>query len=512
MDISARELAKKKEIFDLERKNAETDAERRKIDEDEIAYVKNKKLEDIGYITDEFDNNAASIDRDIAEHENKVNENEARGIGKSVRDYRKDIELSKEKQKNLRAEKEILTNAFNNYINEQKRLGNEVNESDSVYREFKDTISECDNGIADCIVDQLGFNKAINEMSTKNYEAVIKLLDMMSDKFERLQSLTDVHNSKMSDEDLYEAISIGDEQIAENNKYIQKQKNSLRSYLSEVLQMSSDDINTFMDLFENNPHRLRGFMEDLGFKDFNAEIYKDIFDYMTDINDVEGDIYSAMVDQEQKLDTIIQNRADVYNDILENLKKQKEYKDRVFAIEKAQYDLEKAKNNLTKKVWDGSQWVYTADTEAVQSAQEAFDNAQYDELVNVIQDVIDILTKSKDDINIYDDKGNRIVENDKLKGYVPVEISEIFKGVDMDKFNDYMASNVPQFIPVPDIKVPEYISNISNNNNMRNMSVQNINISIPNITNASTGEDAAKAIRNELMGLFNYSKQYDWNK
>ena len=233
---------------------------------------------------------------------------------------------------------------------------------------------------------------------------------------------------------------------------------------------------------------------------------------MTDINDVESDIYSAMVDQEQKLDTIIQNRADVYNDILENLKKQKEYKDRVCAIEKAQYDLEKAKNNLTKKVWDGSQWVYTADTEAVQSAQEAFDNAQYDELVNVIQDVIDVLTKSKDDINIYDDKGDRIVENDKLKGYVPVEISEIFKGVDMDKFIDYMASNVPQFMPVPDIKVPEYISNISNNNNMRNMSVQNINISIPNITNASTGEDAAKAIRNELMGLFNYSKQYDWNK
>ncbi len=82
----------------------------------------------------------------------------------------------------------------------------------------------------------------------------------------------------------------------------------------------------------------------------------------------------------------------------------------------------------------------------------------------------------------------------------------------MDKFNAYIASNVPQFMPVPDIKVPEYISNISNNNNMRNMSVQNINISIPNITNASTGEDAAKAIRNELMGLFNYSKQYDWNK
>lgn len=512
LDISARELAKKKEIFDLEHKNAETDAERRKIDEDEIAYVKNKKLEDIGYITDEFNNNAASIDRDIAEHENHVNENEARGIGKSVRDYRKDIELSKEKQKNLRAEKEILTNAFNDYINEQKRLGNEVNESDSVYREFKDTISECDNGIADCIVDQLGFNKAINEMSTKNYEAAIKLLDMMSDKFERLQSLTDVHNSKMSDEDLYEAISIGDEKIAENNKHIDRQKNNLRSYLSEVLQMSSDDINTFMDLFEDNPHRLRGFMEDLGFEDFNAETYKDIFDYMTDINDVEGDIYSAMVDQEQKLDTIIQNRADVYNDILENLKKQKEYKDRVFAIEKAQYDLEKAKNNLTKKVWDGSQWVYTADTEAVQSAQEAFDNAQYDELVNVIQDVIDVLTKSKDDINIYDDKGDRIVKNDKLKGYVPVKISEIFKGVDMDKFNAYMASNVPQFMPVPDIKVPEYISNISNNNNMRNMSVQNININIPNITNASTGEDAAKAIRNELMGLFNYSKQYDWNK
>ena len=203
---------------------------------------------------------------------------------------------------------------------------------------------------------------------------------------------------------------------------------------------------------------------------------------------------------------------------LEALKKQKEYKDRIFAIEKAQYDLEKAKNNLTKKVWDGQQWVYTADTEAIQSAQETLDNTMFEEFNNSIQDLIEVIEQFNKDFNIYNDNGD-MINNPKamlnkgvLGKYTIVDIDKIFtdKVLDTSKLSGLM-SNIQYTIPnvsIPNINLPKIQSKAMN----QTVNYDKIELILPNITDASTGADLTKSFVNELKNLSSYAKQYDWNK
>lgn len=269
---------------------------------------------------------------------------------------------------------------------------------------------------------------------------------------------------------------------------------------------------------ENSPHKLRGFMNDLGFEDFNEKTFLDLINNLNEFNSTMNDSNSLMVEQENQWDSLVQNRIDSLNEYLEAIKKQKDYKDRIFAIEKAQYDLEKAKNNLTKKVWDGQQWVYTADTEAVQSAQEALDNTKFDEFNNSIQDLIDVLEKFIKDFNIYDDNGNKINEpesilsKDVLGEYTIVDIDKLLadNGWDASKISELVASiqySVPTY-NFPKFEFPE----IDRSAPVQNINYDKIELVLPNITDASTGADLAKSFVNELKNLPSYAKQYDWNR
>ena len=351
-------------------------------------------------------------------------------------------------------------------------------------------------------------------MNVENYKTAISLLDSMIDKYKRLQSLADVHNSKLSDEDILAQIGLNDEKIAENNKYLSTIKDNIRTYLTDELHMSAENVEEFINLMENSPHKLRGFMNDLGFKDFNEKTYPDLNNNLNEFNSTMNENTALMVDQENQLDSLAQKRIDTLNEYLEALKKQKDYKDRIFAIEKAQYDLEKAKNNLTKKVWDGQQWVYTADTEAVQSAQESLDNAKFDEFNNSIQDLIDVLEQFIKDFNIYDDNGNIINKPEViLKKNVLGEytIADIDKALKDSPLLSGLMSNIQYAIPnvsIPNINLPDIQRNTGGVHNH----YDKIELILPNITDASTGAELAKSFVNELKNLPSYAKQYDWNK
>ena len=311
---------------------------------------------------------------------------------------------------------------------------------------------------------------------------------------------------------------MNDEKIVENEKYLSTIKDNIKSYLTDELHMSAENVDKFINLLENAPHKIRGFMNDLGFKDFNEKTYPDLINNLNEYNSTMNDSNSIMVEQENQWDSLAQKRIDTLNEYLDALKKEKDYKDRTLAIEKAQYELNKAKNNLTKKVWDGHQWVYTADTEAIQSAQENLDNLQYEELVNVLEDLIEALEQFKKDMNLYDDHGNKINSVDDIRGKIePLnEIDKIFKntGIDLTKvdFNkalENLMKVAPQLqFKIPNYEVPNY-NNISNNiSNNNPINIQKIEMIMPNITNESTAKD----LMNQLSSLGTYAKQYNWNK
>ncbi|MDY4819995.1 MAG: hypothetical protein SO206_07155 [Bacilli bacterium] len=491
------------------------EATRKLYDETSKTDIRNAVIDKGNVIKDEYDNKSAALSRDEAKTEARIKENEAKGIGQSSNDYREQIAQSQERQQNYMAEKQRLEEL----LNQERELGHIIaDENDPAYKFLMDSISECDTEISNCIVSQTNYNKVIKEMNVENYKTAISLLDSMIDKYKRLQSLADVHNSKLSDKDILAQIGLNDEKIAENNKYLSTIKDNIRTYLTDELHMSAENVEEFINLMENSPHKLRGFMNDLGFKDFNEKTFLDLSNNLNEFNSTMNENTALMVDQENHLDSLAQKRIDTLNEYLEALKKQKDYKDRIFAIEKAQYDLEKAKNNLTKKVWDGQQWVYTADTEAVQSAQETLDNAKFEEFNNSIQDLIEVLEQFIKDFNIYDDNGNMInkpeviLKKGVLGEYTIADIDKIFtdKVLDTSKLSGLM-SNIQYAMPnvsIPNINLPEIQRNTGGVHNH----YDKIELVLPNITDASTGADLARSFVNELKNLPSYAKQYDWNR
>ena len=519
--IIDQELALKKEICNEELAIAKLNGdqnEQERLKKQLLFEEKKAQLEQIANIKDEFDLKKNALSRDEAELQQQIAENEAKGVGQSIKDYRKQIALSEERQKKLRDEKEY----WEAQLAEQLASGKIVaNESDAAYKELKDNIASCDEGISSCIVDQINWNKAIKEMNYKNYETLLDLLDMAYKKLENLKSIREAHGKELTDDEILKLIKIDDKIINTSKSAMESVKKSLSDAFTNGdygFKLNTEQIDEFMDYLEYAPDKIPNLMKSFGIENFNKDTYSGIFDEIEKFTTNNDNGVQALVDAEGLSDEIGQKIIDHANEYLEALKKQKEYKDRIFAIEKAQYDLEKAKNNLTKKVWDGQQWVYTADTEAIQSAQETLDNTMFEEFNNSIQDLIEVIEQFNKDFNIYDDNGN-MINNPKamlnkgvLGKYTIVDIDKIFtdKVLDTSKLSGLM-SNIQHAIPnvsIPNINLPKIQSKAMN----QTVNYDKIELILPNITDASTGADLAKSFVNELKNLPSYAKQYDWNR
>ena len=519
--IIDQELALKKEICNEELAIAKLNGdqnEQEHLKKQLLFEEKKAQLEQIANIKDEFDLKKNALSRDEAELQQQIAENEAKGVGQSIKDYRKQIVLSEGRQKKLRDEKEY----WEAQLAEQLTSGKIVaNESDAAYKELKDNIASCDEGISSCIVDQINWNKAIKEMNYKNYETLLNLLDMAYKKLENLKSIREAHGKELTDDEILKLIKIDDKIINTSKSAMESVKKSLSDAFTNGdygFKLNTEQIDEFMDYLEYAPDKIPNLMKSFGIENFNKDTYSGIFDEIEKFTTNNDNWVQALVDAEGLSDEIGQKIIDHANEYLEALKKQKEYKDRIFAIEKAQYDLEKAKNNLTKKVWDGQQWVYTADTEAVQSAQETLDNTMFELFNNSIQDLIEVIEQFNKDFNIYNDNGD-MINNPKamlnkgvLGKYTIVDIDKIFtdKVLDTSKLSGLM-SNIQYTIPnvsIPNINLPKIQSKAMN----QTVNYDKIELILPNITDASTGADLTKSFVNELKNLSSYAKQYDWNK
>ena len=515
--IIDQELALKREICNKELAIAELNGdqnEQERLKKQLLFEEKKAQLEQIANTKDEFDLKKNALSRDEAKLQQQIAENEAKGIGQSVKDYKEQISLSKERQKQLREEKAYWESQLAEQLDSKKII---ADETDPAYKELMDTIASCDEGISQCTVDQINWNKAIKEMDYKNYEALLDLLDMAYKKLENLKSIREAHGKELTNDEILKQIEIDDKIINSSKTAMESAKKNLSDAFKEGeygFTLNSEQIDEFMDYLEYMPEQIPDLMKEFGIENFNKETYKGAFDEINKFTTANDSWVQALVDAEGLSDEIGQKVINHANEYLEALKKQKDYKDRIFAIEKAQYDLEKAKNNLTKKVWDGQQWVYTADTEAVQSAQESLDNAKFDEFNNSIQDLIEVLEQFIKDFNIYDDNGNMINKPDVIlkKGVLgEYTIADIDKALKDSPLLSGLMSNIQYAMPnvsIPNINLPEIKSRAMN----QTVNYDKIELILTNITDASTGADLAKSFVNELKNLPSYAKQYDWNR
>ena len=447
-----------------------------------------------------------SISTDETKLQADISKSEAAGLSQSKAQYTEQIRLSKEREKALQNEHSQLEN----WLNDMMAAG-EITEGDEQYEETQNKLKNMDAEIVNCIADQIKFGTEIKEMDLSRLEKLASLLDVAKNRLAGLASLAEAHGHNASDDLIAEQIETS---ITDAKNY----KDMMQEYREQLLDPENlsewgisknlmENVITLVD--KGNVNGAKDLLKDNGIDIENLAGFQE---YMNGLASATSSCYSAMVEGEKHYDSLYQNRIDKLSEYLDGLQKEKDLKDRTLALEKARFALEKAKNNLTKKVWNGSQWVYTADTEAVQSAQEAYDNTAFDELTHSIQDAIEVLEKLMKSDNLYDDNGNLIKNPD---------ADSLVKTADDNyvSLTSAQQNNIPQSaMPVPqlniqDTAVPDFtLPAAAGAGTVINNNFDKLELSLPNVNDNSKAYDLAMSLRNELMSLRTYSQQYNWNQ
>ncbi len=123
--------------------------------------------------------------------------------------------------------------------------------------------------------------------------------------------------------------------------------------------------------------------------------------------------YDSVKTAEEQLDNLMNTRIEALEEEKEKLQELHDLQERRYKLEEAKYNLEKAKQK-TNLVYNGTEFVYQADTNAVKEAEKALEDAEYDELINKIEDWIKSIEDAKEDINLYDADGNPLTNTDEI--------------------------------------------------------------------------------------------------
>jgi len=479
---------------------------------DEKAEELTKEKTELGYDYDDKLLNRKKIKQDEINAESQrlegnISIKEAKGLSASKKDYEDRIALSKKSVKNLKSQNELL-------ISQQEGL----KKTSPRYQELQKEINSNNEAIQDAEKSQIEWNNAINNMKLDGLQKLSDLLDTIKSRFDKLKTLAELHGDNISNENIDKQFDLIDASNWINKGNRAEYLNSIQR-LGNNAGFSEEQINQMLEFAQaGRVGDIETYVRLLG------KEWSELGEFSEAINNY-ADTYNTEIDNaieaEELNDIRWDNAIEKVNKYIEAIQKEKDIKDRILATEKAIFELEKAKANLTKKVWNGEQWVYTADKEAIQSAQEAFDNNKQEELINALEDLTEALEKEKEGTNLYDNNVNPLFTEGSLKDASHAIITKdgvVLQLVDslptMDggviDYNKIISNlgSMPSFMPQYSMPtIPSY-DTVRNNS----ISIQNLEISMPNINDSSTAYDLANGLRNELSNLGMYAKQFDWNK
>ena len=145
-------------------------------------------------------------------------------------------------------------------------------------------------------------------------------------------------------------------------------------------------------------------------------LYDRVVNAVTDRIDDEID---RLNEQKEAIENSYQVRIDAIQEEIDALNKANDARKAQIDLEKAQYEAERARNQRVNKVYDGSQFVYAADMEAVRDAEDDLADKEFQLNISRLETQIELLkeemenaTKSLDNqidaLEAYKDKWNEI--------------------------------------------------------------------------------------------------------
>lgn len=157
------------------------------------------------------------------------------------------------------------------------------------------------------------------------------------------------------------------------------------------------------------------------------DINKDLNDQTELISAAEA-IIDMEIENEEVLKKAVQDQID-------KLEEEKALRESNLAVQKAEYELEKLKNQKTSKVFhEGQGWIYESDQTEIRDAQYNLDNAVYEHKLALLNDHITVFDKEIDRLNVIkkrwtdiNTEAERLVLINKALAYDPKFIGKVLE-------------------------------------------------------------------------------------
>lgn len=397
-----------------------------------LALRKQKLDDDIAYIEAKSDR----IQRLSDSVQNRIDNNDALGLATSENSYKKLIKYSKKQVKRWIDEKAT----YAEYLSTLKRGSTE-------YIETEQKIADCDNKIQDAQKSQLEWNQTIAKMPLTALENFSNILSSIISGFGQFNSLLEAQNKKLTDNDIKTAIESRNSLISSNQSKIEEYKgtqltNAFRAiinakyngvYGAKIVNKEADSIaakaRSYIDQILAGTMSLDSFYAEMSKSTGMTIDYlkqsEGLTTILNSITNLNSDNYSLMQEQEEYTDKLVDNEIQNYQDLIDEMNKANDAKQKAIELTEKEIALQKALENRTNLIYRNGKYVYESDSSAVKEAKNNLDDYFAQRAIDKLQEVVDKLEDLKKDLNYRDGTGLLFASVDGLINYAKQRISKI---------------------------------------------------------------------------------------
>lgn len=362
-------------------------------------------------------------------------------------------------EKQLKKQISLSEDLVDSYYDQISALQDQLDQQDegsAEYYSLLSQINQCEAAIADCAVQQAEWNDQIKRLPIERINKFLELLGFIK---EDLQNFIDQQNALGKATTLLQYEELGKINTTQLKKLAEQQK-LLSDLLNDYEYGSTKYQDTVSDL-QDIDNEISSLIQNQ--YDWNKAILQLPIDQLSKAGDVLQNAVTAMSEILADYDSAIsavtgtldkqikaindlkdattdeyESKIKPLQDELDTLQKQNEARKIQLDLEKAQSNLDRAKEQKTNKVIRDGEINYEADQDAIRAAQNEKNDAEYNKTVHDLETQISNLEEERDKLlEGYDDQIEKL---DEIKDRWSSIVEEIKLAADALKANDVLGA------------------------------------------------------------------------
>lgn len=384
-------------------------------------------------------------------------------------------EAAKISLNNLATEIEEIENRLNNFsvnsagdVEKKASLESDFAEKKSQYNTQQQNLQEISSY-------KFSFNSTSEDVQQSAEDAAEEYINSLKEAFEKEKNNLDYYldMDMISQEEYYNQLT----QL--NEKYFKGKEEFLdeyRQYEVEVYkglkQIQEEQINSIKEAFDKEKSELDHL------NSMNAISQEEYYNRLFDLNEKYFKGKTELLDEYRQYEEEVykglkQVQIDAIQEQIDALKSVNEEKQEEIDLEKAKQALENAKRNKTISVYDSERgWIRETDRNAIDSAQQEYDDLVLNEKVEALENLIDAIENGTNTNHNLDESVNAFEQVKSITGQRVisgnVDLTQLFSGAVANRMNEIqnsINSNIPIALANQFDKSISSDSYTTNNNN-----------------------------------------------